>query len=134
MENQEIAQKAIEKLAETMLKINQSDKETVKIKITKSGDFVAIPVVLIKELHKKLQQIAEGQEIIEEKIQITKGKTVAKTDKAPEYITTQQAADILQVSRPFVVKLLESGKIPFTKVGTHRRIKKQDVLKYKSKV
>lgn len=131
MENQEIAQKAIEKLAETMLKINQSDKETVKIKITKSGDFVAIPVVLIHELHNKLQQIAKGETVSEEKIQITKGKTLIKTDKTPVYITTQQAADILQVSRPFVVKLLESGKIPFTKVGTHRRIKKQDVLKYK---
>lgn len=131
MENQEIAQKAIEKLAETILKINQSGKETVKIKITKSGDFVAIPITLVNHLHEQLQQLANGQTISEENLQITKGKKLPKTDKNPEYITTQQAADILQVSRPFIVKLLESGKIPFTKVGTHRRIKKQDVLKYK---
>lgn len=131
MENQEIAQKAIEKLAETILKINQSGKETVKIKITKSGDFVAIPIALVNHLHEQLQQLANGETISEENLQITKGKKLTKTDKNPEYITTQQAADILQVSRPFIVKLLESGKIPFTKVGTHRRIKKQDVLKYK---
>lgn len=131
MENQEIAQKAIEKLAETILKINQSGKETVKIKITKSGDFVAIPITLVNHLHEQLQQLANGQTISEENLQITKGKKLPKTDKNPEYITTQQAADILQVSRPFIVKLLETGKIPFNKVGTHRRIKKQDVLKYK---
>jgi excisionase family DNA binding protein len=131
MENQEIAQKAIEKLAETILKINQSGKETVKIKITKSGDFVSIPIALINHLHEQLQQLANGKTISEENLQITKGKTLPKTEKNPEYITTQQAADILQVSRPFIVKLLETGKIPFTKVGTHRRIKKQDVLKYK---
>jgi excisionase family DNA binding protein len=46
-------------------------------------------------------------------------------------LTTVEAADILHVSRPFLIKLLEEGKIPYRKVGKHRRIRMDDVMKYK---
>jgi excisionase family DNA binding protein len=61
---------------------------------------------------------------------LAQGKLVAIMPKELD-ITTQEAALFLNVSRPYLVRLLEEGKIPFHKVGTHRRVRFEDVVKYK---
>ena len=80
---------------------------------------VALPPPIAEALVGVLTDIAEGRAV-----------SVASSG---EELTTSEAADLLNVSRPHLVKLLEEGEIPFHKVGTHRRVHREDVLEYKAR-
>ena len=64
---------------------------------------------------------------------LEQGKSVTVIEDDDE-ITTQEAADLLNVSRPYLIDLLEKQEIPYYRVGRYRRLKASDVLNYKQKI
>lgn len=101
----------------------QTRAETQQIEIVDdkgAAHPVRIPVSALRLLVEVLTEIGEGNAVSIIPIHAE--------------LTTQEAADVLNVSRPFLVQLLERGEIPFHKVGTHRRMRYQDVIAYKERI
>lgn len=107
----------------TLSRYLQSNKETQLIEILDAmgtAHTVPVPVSALRLLARALTEMGEGN-------------AVAITPIHAE-LTTQEAADVLNVSRPFLVQLLERGEIPFHKIGTHRRVRYRDVAAYKESI
>jgi excisionase family DNA binding protein len=113
-EEQKAAMKSYDVLAAALDQIHSDYPE---IEIEETRERIRIPLKALQLLAKILKETSNG-------------KPVSIVPVATE-ITTQAAADYLGCSRPHLVKLLESGKISFTKIGKHRRIKYQDIIDYK---
>jgi len=91
-----------------------------EIEIAETGGKIRIPVSVLRLLAQILKEISQGN-------------PVTVVPEATE-ITTQAASEVLGCSRPHVVRLLEEGKIPYTKVGKHRRIRYDDLMSFKKKM
>lgn len=116
----------------TSVKFTAEERETPQIKrlerllnaqksqprlVGSSGEEILLPDSVYQALEQVIHAMASGQAI-----------TLVPSDRE---MTTQQAADFLNVSRPYLIKLLEQGDIPYTKIRTHRRVRSQDIMAYK---
>src|SRR5690349_9701068 len=97
--------------------LDQISSKNPEIEIDETGERIKIPIQALRLLSKILHVTAQGIPI-------------SIVPLATE-LTSQSAADFLGCSRPHLIKLLEEGAIPFTKVGRHRRVKFEDLQKYK---
>ncbi len=118
-EDQRIAKTSIDKLRKASQKLGQSGK-SIEITLEYSHEVLRLPSKAFNLLSIIISNMAAG-----------KSMAIVLSDAT---IGTQEAAEYLEVSRPYVVRLLEKGEIPFSKVGTHRRVKISDLVAYQKKM
>ncbi len=116
-EEQKLAMESYNTLASVLDRLREDNPE---IEIEETKDRIRVPLEALKLLAKILEATS-------------KGKLVSIVPVATE-MTTQAAADLIGCSRPHLVKLLEEGQIPYTKIGRHRRVKFEDVMTFKKRM
>ena len=93
---------------------------TLRVRDAGQEETIELPAGAVKLLQAILEDMASGRAV-----------TIVPQNAE---LTTQQVADFLNVSRPFLVQLLDQQKLPFRLVGTHRRIRFEDVLRFKESI
>jgi len=110
-----------DKIIDLLRKTIEKEEHSTHLNVKIGGEEIGMPLprhfmTLVFEI---LTEVAQGHSV--------------SVGSEGEELTTSEAAELLNVSRPHLVKLLEEGKFPFRKVGTHRRVQRNDVLEYKRK-
>lgn len=121
----EIAKTSSQQLAHLLGGLRKTEthsSEPIRIEIHLDGEHevVSLPASALELLNEILTQMAQGRSI----------------SILPQHcvLTTVQASELLNVSRPYLINLLEKGDIPFHKVGSHRRVRLEDVMQYKNEI
>lgn len=97
--------------------LQQSTPSAVPELVGPQGERIPLPEPIITILRQAVHHLAHNRVV-----------AVVPINKT---LTTQEAADILNISRPYFIRLLDGGALPFVKVGAHRRIRFDDVMAYK---
>ena len=95
---------------------HRPDADVVRIRIEEDDNVLTLPRAAVEVFTQVLAYMAAGR-----------GVVVVPADAE---LTTQEAADLLNVSRPYLIGLLEAGAIEYRKVGKHRRIKAASLMEY----
>lgn len=113
---------AIARASGRLLSRYARNKASLKLRVTdgEQAEPIELPAGAVALLMDILEAMAAGQ-----------GVTIIPENAE---LTTVQAADVLNVSRPFLIKLLDEQRIPHRKVGKHRRIRMEDVMAYKASI
>ncbi|MBV8255447.1 MAG: helix-turn-helix domain-containing protein [Chitinophaga sp.] len=120
--DQKIAKANRAQVTKASAEIAKTDSDTVALHLEGFKSTLKIPKSAMLLLFDMLDKMADGSSI----------SLLFSDDKSE--ISTQQAAELLGTSRPYIVSLLEKGEIPFTKIGTHRRIQMKDLIAYNQKI
>jgi excisionase family DNA binding protein len=112
----EVAAEALTRVQD-YLRRHHDDSATVRLVDDGDGDQLVVPRGAIELLARVLAYMANGHSV--------------SVVPAHAELTTQQAAQLLNVSRPYLIGLLETGEIEYRKVGTHRRVLAGSLLAYK---
>ncbi len=110
----------IESLDALVAALRQPGAEPATTLLGPNGEQLVLPPEVLEVLRDVVEAMASGQAV-----------TIAPVHQR---LTTQETAELLGVSRPTVVKLLESGEIAFEQPGRHRRVRLADVLVYQKRV
>lgn len=106
----------IETIKQLKKLISKAENKELQIS-TSNGESIALPNSVTDIFRTVINVIAQGKGI--------------SLIPVAEEVTTTQGAEILNISRPYLMRLIENGEIPYHQVGTHKRINLQDLLEYK---
>jgi len=112
------AEAVIARQAADRLKAVAEANESVKITVGKEDDKIIVPLP------------ARAVALIYEVLEAMANRTPMSLIPHEAELTTQQAADYLNVSRPYLIRQLEAGKLQYRKVGSHRRVRFADLIDY----
>jgi excisionase family DNA binding protein len=113
------ADAVLAKLTSRVLASYVQNGDPIKLRIVgdSSRETVALPASAVRLLVRVLEEMARGNAV-----------TLIPVHAE---LTTQEAADMLNISRPSLIQLLDEGKIEYRRVGTHRRVRFESLIKYK---
>lgn len=115
-----LAREFCELLSEIQAPIHFTGADCVAIHLDNHAQLLVVPKRFFEQFVSMMKCLATGGTVC--------------VFQSEDMVTTQKAAEILEMSRPHFVKLLEKGEIPFVKAGSHRKIKVSDIYHYRHKM